>query len=92
MRFRLVEAPTRDWPPSTDTLDAFGKQKSLKQQKDFLAKYILPQPKFRNLFGIRSIILHCIMIGGLDPRRNKFLDFICKKNEKNPITAVVLHN
>lgn len=77
MRFRLVEAPTREWPPSSETLDAFAKQKSLEQQKNFLAKHILPQPKFRDLFGIRPIIIHSIMIAGLDPKRNKFLDFIC---------------
>lgn len=84
MRFRLVEAPTREWPPSPETIDAFAKQKSLEQQKNFLAKYILPQPKFKNLNGIRPIIIHSIMIGGLDPTRNKFLDFICKIPFKMP--------
>ena len=83
MRFRLVEAPTQtttkvEWPPSSKTLDEFDKQKSLQQQKDFLETHILPHPIFRNLFGITPIIIHSMMIAGLDPQRNKFLDFVCK--------------
>ena len=83
MRFRLIEAPTQtttkvEWPPSSKTLDEFAKQKSLQQQKDFLENHILPHPIFRNLFGITPIIIHSMMIAGLDPQRNKFLDFVCK--------------
>lgn len=89
MRFRLIESPAQpttkaEWPPSSKTLDAFDRQKSLQQQKDFLAKHILPHPIFRNLFGIRPIIIHSMMIAGLDPQRNKFLDFVCKIPFKMP--------
>ena len=92
MRFRLVEAPAQqqdseeqdkksvkaEWPPSNKTLDSYDNLKSLEQQKSFLKERILPHPKFKAIFGVRPIILDSILKFGLDPRKNFFLNFVCK--------------
>ena len=78
MRFRLVEAPGGEWPPSQATLDSFSKLKSLDSKENFIKEHILPHKKFRNLFGIRSVIIESILTYGLNPKRNFFLAFVDK--------------
>ena len=84
MRFRLLEAPVREWPPSRQTLDKFNKLKTTDEKHRFINEYILPHPKFKNIFGIRQVIAESIFTYGLDPKRNFFLDFVSKINFPMP--------
>ena len=76
MRFRLVEAPTRQWPPTIATIDAYNKLETSDARRKFLETNILPHKVFRHIFGIRPIVIDCILKYGLDPKRNKFLEFV----------------
>lgn len=78
MRFKLLEAPTREWPPSRQTIDRFNALKTLDQKKAFLNEHILPHPMFKKIFGIRQVIFDSIISYGLDPKRNFFLSFVSK--------------
>lgn len=76
MRFRLVEEPIKQWPPTIATIDAYNKLETSDARRNFLKTYILPQKVFRHIFGIRPVVIDCILKYGLDPKRNKFLEFV----------------
>lgn len=75
-----MEAPVRQWPPAVSTLDRYDELGSQEEQTNFLKQHILPQPAFRKLFGVRPIIVNCILKYGLDPARNPFLRFLTSLN------------
>lgn len=87
MKFRLVEAPERQWPPSMSTIDAYNNLGSQNEQINFLKNNILPHPTFKKLFGIRPIIVKDILKYGLDPKRNPFLNFISNLTIEMPDAA-----
>lgn len=81
MRFKLVEEPNEkkvkpEWPPSRRTLSSYDKLDTTDSQIQFVTDRILTHPTFKNLFGVRPIIIDSIQKLGLDPSRNFFLQFV----------------
>lgn len=95
MRFRLVEAPMdgtkprkatkatlKQWPPPTSVIDKFKSLTKNSDQVEFLEATVIPA--FKHMFGLRQMIIECIQYYGLDPKKNKFLDFLANLNVSFP--------
>ena len=66
------------WPPSIETMEAYYKLDSKQKKENFLKTHIFPQERFKNLSGIRPVLMECMLKFGIDPKKNPFLSFAMK--------------
>lgn len=74
------------WPPTRKILDEYNKLKTTDQQTNFLKRNVLPHPVFKKISGIRTLVIDCIRVYGLDPRKNPFLNLVTTMNISMPTT------
>ena len=63
---------------NNDLINKFDKLTTPDERTAFVKKYVFSMKKFKDLFGVREVILENLLISSLNPKKNQFLDFILK--------------
>lgn len=76
MRFRLIESPDK-WYPPKHIINNYNELKTQEERIKFIKKYIMSEdPAFNKMSGIEDLIIKSILIHGIDPKHNDFLELI----------------